>query len=65
MVHEVNSSLMCPHSRPSHHLVFDHLQYSMPGNVLQAIKNCTVGRLGNKATLSISYMPWDILVMLS
>ena len=28
----------------------------MPGNVLQAIKNCTVGRLGNKATLSNSYI---------
>ena len=28
----------------------------MPGNALQAIKNCLVGRLGNKATLSNSYM---------
>ena len=28
----------------------------MPGNVLQAIKNCSVGRLGNKATPSNSYM---------
>ena len=28
----------------------------MPGNVLQAIKNCSVGRLGNKATLSNSYI---------
>ena len=35
---------------------------------LQVIKNCMVGRLGNEATLSNSYMigmSWDILVMLS
>ena len=40
----------------------------MPGNVLQAIKNWMVGRPGNEATLSKSYMigmSWNILVMLS
>ena len=36
----------------------------MPGDVLQAIKNYMVGRLGYKATLSNSYMVgmfWGIL----
>ena len=73
MVHKVNSGLMCPWyslipGLPTIQFLITCSTCSMPGNVLQAIKNCTVGRPGNKATLSNSYMigmSWDILVMLS
>ena len=60
MVHEVIGGLMCPWyslipGLPTIQFLIACSTYSMPGNVLQAVKNCTVGRLGSNDWYVLGY----------